>query len=416
MEREVCLLEGYRGLDLTNEIGALCGKMLADLGVDVIKIEKPGGDPSRDIGPFYHDMPHPERSLFWFAFNAGKRGITLNIETPDGQGILKRLVKTAHFLVESFPPGYMAEIGLGYETLREINPGIVMVSITHFGQTGPYRDYKGSDIVDTAMGGYLHLCGDPDRPPVRISAPQAYLHAAGQAAVAAMIAFHHQATTGEGQHVDVSVQASLVALTLMAIPWWELAKVNLQRSGSFRSGWGAVRVRNLWPCRDGFVSFFLLGGSAGAQTNRAIAAWIDEEGLAANALTETNWDELNMATMTQELLDRLEAPIGRFFLGHTKAELYQEAIRRGVMLYPVCTPADSLESAQLEARDFWVDVAHPELAESIRYPGSCVKTSKGRCRLRQRAPLIGEHNPDVYLRDLGLSKEDLLVLKQAGTI
>ncbi len=416
MEPETRLLEGYRGLDLTTEAGFLCGKILADLGADVIKIEPPSGDPARNSGPFYHDIPEPEKSLPWFAFNANKRGLTLNIEARDGQDLFKKLAKKADFVVESFAAGYMDSLGLGYSALSQVNRGLVLTSVTPFGQTGPYRDYKGSDLVSLAMGGYMHLCGDPDRAPMRISTPQASLHAGGQAAVGTMMALYHKATTGEGQHVDVSTQASVVACTLSAIPWWQLNQVNLQRAGRFRTGWGSVRVRNVWPCQDGFVSFFLLGGQPGAITNREITAWMDEEGAASDLLKGMEWDKLDMAAMTQELQDSLEEPIGRFFLSHTKAELYEGAINRGIMLYPVSSSADAVVSSQLEARGFWADVEHPELGESLKYPGSCVKTSEGRCGLRRRAPLIGEHNEDVYLDEMGMSREELVNLKQAGVI
>ena len=193
------MLSPYRVLDLTDEKGFLCGKLLGDLGADVIKVERPGGDPARSIGPFYHDEADPEKSLFWFAFNTSKRGITLDIETAEGQEVFKRLVESADFVIESFPPGYMDQLGLGYSALEEVNPGIIMVSITPFGQTGPYKDYKAPDIVAWAMGGSMYPFGNADRPPVRISHhSQAYLHASGEAAVGAMLALYYRSITGEG--------------------------------------------------------------------------------------------------------------------------------------------------------------------------------------------------------------------------
>ena len=162
------MLSPYRVLDLANEKGYYCSKLLADLGADVVKIERPGGDLSRNSGPFYHDIPDPEKSLNWFVFNRGKRGITLNIETADGQDIFKRLVKGADFVIESFAPGYVDRLGLGYLALSQVNPRIIITSITPFGQTGPYKDYKAPEIVNMAMNGILFMCGDPDRPPVQI--------------------------------------------------------------------------------------------------------------------------------------------------------------------------------------------------------------------------------------------------------
>ncbi len=202
----VGMLSPYRVLDLTDEKGLFCGKMLGDLGADVIKVEKPGGDSARKIGPFYQDDPNPEKSLFWFAFNTSKRGITLDIEKPEGQEIFRKLIESTDVVVESFPPGYMDKLGFGYSELGKINPGLVMVSITPFGQTGPYRDYRTSDIVAWALGGYLYDFGDDDRPPIRISHhSHAYLHAASEAATGAVMALYYREITGEGQHVDVSI-------------------------------------------------------------------------------------------------------------------------------------------------------------------------------------------------------------------
>lgn len=177
MEQQESLLDGYRVLDLTDEKGLLCGRMLADLGADVIKIEKPGGDPARFRGPFYKDDPHPEKSFYWFALNLNKRSVTLDVETADGRDIFNRLVKTADFVIESFPPGHMKDIGLGYEALEKINPRVILTSITPFGQTGPYKDWKASELVAWAMGGFMFLCGDADRAPVQIACPQSYFHA-----------------------------------------------------------------------------------------------------------------------------------------------------------------------------------------------------------------------------------------------
>jgi crotonobetainyl-CoA:carnitine CoA-transferase CaiB-like acyl-CoA transferase len=192
-------LDPYRVLDLTDEKGMLCGRILGDLGADVIKVERSGGDKSRNIGSFYQDMPHPERSLYWFAYNANKRGITLNLQTADGRGLFKRLAKTSDFIIESFAPGYLEELGLGYPVLSEIKPAIILISITPFGQSGPYRDYKSSDIVSMAMGGLMYITGDADRPPVRVSVEQSYLHAGAHAAIGALLALHYRVLTGKDQ-------------------------------------------------------------------------------------------------------------------------------------------------------------------------------------------------------------------------
>jgi len=154
------LLSPYRVLDLTDERGLLCGKILADLGADVIQVEPPGGSSARNLGPFYRDQVHPEKSLFWWAYAANKRGITLDPGTADGKRLLLRLVKDAHFVIESYPPGYLAGLGLSYQELAATNPSLVMVSITPFGQGGPYAHYKAPDLVGMALGGFMYLTGD----------------------------------------------------------------------------------------------------------------------------------------------------------------------------------------------------------------------------------------------------------------
>ena len=222
---ETGFLSPFRALDLTGECGFSCGKILGDLGADVIKVEPPGGDPGRSRGPFYHDEPQAEKSLYWFAYNNNKRGITLNIETGTGRELFIRLVEGAHFVLESYRPGHMETLGLGYHSLREANPALVMVSITPYGQTGPYRDYLASDLELMAMGGAMSVTGDPDRAPVRVSFPQAAMWAGMHAAMGALIAHYHRTVTGEGQYVDVSAQASVVWALAHAPSFWSVNRV-----------------------------------------------------------------------------------------------------------------------------------------------------------------------------------------------
>jgi crotonobetainyl-CoA:carnitine CoA-transferase CaiB-like acyl-CoA transferase len=411
------MLSPYRVLDLTDEKGFLAGKILADLGADVIKIEKPGGDASRNIGPFYHDTPDEEKSLYWFAYNANKRGITLDIETADGQEVFSRLVATTDFVIESFPPGFMGKLGLDYDSLSQLKRDIIMVSITPFGQTGPYSEYKASDIIGMASGGLMWLLGDPDRAPVRLGFPQAFLHAAAEAAAAALIALYHRGITGEGQYVDVAMQASLVAVTANAIPYWELNQVIMKRIGAYRAGLtAATRQRLLWPCKDGWVIFYILGGAFGAKSNRALTQWMDSEGMADDFIRNMDWEAFDMAAATQETQDLLETVTAKFFLNKTKQELYQAAIEKGLGLCPVSIPKDLIESPQLKARNFWVEVDHPELGTAITYPGAFAQASETPLTTRHRAPLIGEHNEEIYINELGLSRQQLVTLKQSGVI
>ncbi len=417
MEQRNCLLNSPRVLDLTDKNGFLCGRILADLGADVIKIEQPGGGPDRNIGPHYQDCPHPERSLYWFAYNANKRGVTLKIDSQDGQQILKRLASRADFIIESFHPGYMDELGLGYSNLSQINPRIIYTSISPFGSTGPYKNYRASDLEVMAMGGLMYITGRPDEPPLRISFPQSFLLASAHAAAASMIAYFHRETTGQGQYVDVSAQECVLWEISNAIPLWELNQIVLKRAGSNISGrWTDTRQKLLWQCKDGYVVFYILGGDFGVKTNRAIVAWLREEGLAPAYLTNFDWTVFDMSRQTQEMQNQIEAPIAELFLKHTKAELYNEALKRKIMLCPVSTARDIDENAQLKARDFWVTLDHPELSTSIKYPGPFAKLSETPLKIKRRAPLPGEHNPEIYQDELGLTKAEMGLLRQSGVI
>jgi crotonobetainyl-CoA:carnitine CoA-transferase CaiB-like acyl-CoA transferase len=417
MEMGKGILSSRRVLDLTDEKGFLCGKILADLGADVIKIEKPGGDNARNLGPFYHEESNPEKSLYWFAYNLNKRGITLNIESKEGRQIFTRLVQTADFVIESFANGYLDGLGLTYLQLSQVNPGIIMTSITPFGQTGPYKNYKASDIEVMAMGGLMYITGNPEQPPLRISLPQAFLLASAHGAAASMVAYYYRETSGEGQHVDVSAQECVLWEISNAIPLWELNHDILRRAGSYMSGrWAGTKQRLLWKCKNGYVLFYILGGAFGVKTNRAIVKWMEEKNIAPGFLKDFNWDAFDMATQTQEMQDQIEIHIGKLFSIFTKEQLYDEALKRGIMLCPVNTGKDIINDAQLRDRKFWVDINHPELSANIEYPGAFAKLSETPLNIRSRAPLIGEHNSEIYQDELGLTDSELKDLMSAGVI
>jgi crotonobetainyl-CoA:carnitine CoA-transferase CaiB-like acyl-CoA transferase len=417
MQEKKCLVRSPRVLDLTNMDGHLCGRILADLGADVVKVEKPGGDPGRRIGPFYQQTPNRERSLFWLAYNANKRSVTLNLDSGDGRQILKRLARKADFLIESFPPGYMDELGLGYGPLSEINPRMIYTSITPFGQTGPYKNFKASDLVVMAMSGLLYMTGCPGEAPLRISFPQSFLLAAAHAAAASMIAYFHRETTGRGQHVDVSARECVLWEISNAVPSWKLNQKILKRVGSYMSGrWANIKQKLLWKCRDGYVVFYIISGGFGVKTNRGIVAWLQEEGLATELLKGVDWTDFDMSKQTQEVQDQMEAPIAELFSRHTKAELYNEALKRRIMLCPVSTARDICENTQLQARNFWVEVEHPEIPARISYPGPFAKLSETPLAIARKAPLPGEHNLEIYEKELALCQRDLRLLRQSGII
>jgi len=412
------LLNGMKVLDLTDEKGYLCSRLLGELGAEVIKVEKPGGDAGRRCGSFYHDTPALQKSLYWFAYNYNKKGITLNLETIDGREILKRLIQKWDVVIESFPVAYLDQLGIGYRELSKVNPQLILTSISPFGQEGPYKDYKASDIELMAMGGFMNTCGEAERPPVRIPFPQAYLFASADATVATLIAYYYREIGGEGQQVDVAAQHS-VAPVVRNPGFWLFLKKLLAREGEFRHLLSVnVRQRHLYQCKDGWISFQIIGGQAGARTNKAIVEYMDNKGFATDFLREMDWDNFDMALVTQEVMDKIEGPIVEFFLAHTKKELEEEALRRNIILYPVCSIGDILDNPQLKARDYWFEVEHPELKATIIYPGAFVRISESSLipRIKYRAPLIGEDNNEIYQKELGFSKEEILALKQASII
>ncbi|MBI4498391.1 MAG: CoA transferase [Chloroflexi bacterium] len=419
MRHPEALLGPYRVLDLTDEQGLLAGKLLGDLGADVIKVEPPGGDPARRLGPFYHDQPHPERSLPWLAFNLNKRSITLNLACVDGQALFRRLVQSADFVLESFAPGYLEGLGLGYERLRALNPRLIVAAISPFGQSGPYRDYRATDLVATALGGFMYVTGDADRAPVRISFPVSYCHAGAEAAAACVMAHYYRERTGQGQFIDVSIQECVVWTLMNTTVTWDLLRSEVMRGAGVRvNPQTGVRTQQIWPCKDGYVSFILRGGLAGAHSTRSLVAWMDEEGRASPWLAAIQWMEVDVPHITQELYDALAAEIGAFFQTKGMSELYERAVRDRILLAPILTAKEVLESPQLRAREYFVEVEHPELGAGVRlvYPDGFVKLSAWAPRRWRRAPLIGEHNEEVYCGELGLARDDLPALAQAGVI
>ncbi len=401
-------------LDLTDEKGFLCGKILADLGVEVIKVERPGGDYSRHIGPYFKDIHDPQKSLYWFAYNSNKKGVTLNIENAEGKRLFKRLCAESDFIIESFAPGYLDALGLGYSELCRLKPDIIMTSISPFGQNGPYRDYQVTDMVIMAMSGILYQTGDQDSRPVHMSLPQACLHAGADAAVGTMLAYYHRERTGEGQQVDVSLQQSTAWFLANAIPLWELNHIVSKRSGSFRWSMKSSQ-RQVWQCRDGYVFFNIIGGRTGAKTLHQLVNWMESEGHRDEYLRNIDWEALDMFAVDQSVVDRISRPIENFFSRHTRLEIAQGAAQKMISVCPLSTMQDLHQDKQLEARGFWTKVKHPELASEITCPRSYIQSNAIEYGIRAVAPLTGEHNAEVYSR-LGISAQEQAALSQAGVI
>ena len=416
------LLSGFRMLDLADEKGALCGKIFADMGADVIKVEPPRGCPTRRIPPFLDDLPDSNRGLYFIAYQAGKRSATLNLDSPDGRVLLEDLVRKSDFLLESFPVGYLESIGLGYERLSEFNPRIIHTSITPFGDTGPGRNYKAADIVSWASGGPMFLMGDEGRPPLEMALPQAGLHAGAEAAVASLLAHYPREIEGRGQHVTIDMQAC-VLWTLMneqAMPI--LHGDYIKRTGMYYTATG-TRRRLVYACKDGYISTVLAGGpGVGAVSMKALAEWMAVAGFAADWMIAKDWRAwvpgiLMKATAqdNQEIAD-LEERVQRFFNTLTKREIYAEAIKRRILLAPVATTADIADDEQLKARNYFVRLEHDTLGRTLTLPGAFAKFSGTPVGPARRAPRLGEHNGEVFGELLGIDGARMSRLRAIGAI
>jgi crotonobetainyl-CoA:carnitine CoA-transferase CaiB-like acyl-CoA transferase len=408
-------LAPYRVLDLSDENGQLAGRILADLGADTIIIEPIDGSPSRRIGPFYHDLPDPQKSLFWFSLNVNKRSTTLDISKPKGSDVLKQLIKSADCLIESYPPGYMNSLGLGYDTLRKINPGLIMTSITPFGQYGPWRDYKSSDLVQMALSGLVYLSGEPGREPLRIPVPQACLHSGSWAAAASMMALYGRSMTGQGQHVDVSMLESVTWASYCAAEWWSYARLNIKREGTWRQQ-GLSRMQQLFKCRDGYVLLFILGGTMATIGEWKMVEWMEQENMCPEWLKGFDWSKLDVSFVKQDFFNNLSDAISRFLLDKTKKALFDWAMKNELFLAPVDNISDLMDNPQLSSRDFWINLPHPEMNDSLTYPGPFAVLSESPIAIKRRAPLIGEHNTEIFEKELRISRKDMAALKKAGVI
>ena len=386
----------YRALDLTGELGWLCGKILADWGADVIKIEPPGGDPGRRSPPLLGDGDSSV-SLAWLAFNAGKRSVTLDLETELGRERFLRLVESADFVLESFPPGCMEALGLGFERLRERKAAIILTSVTPYGRSAPDAAAPASDLEIMAAGGAVWLAGDPDRPPVRVSLPQAALWASLHAALGTLVAHHHRQAAGRGQHVDVSAQAAVVTALAHAPCFVDLLGEVPGRHGPYLVGRNVhgAPMRNVWRCRDGHVSFAVYGGAAGRNSNRGLVTWMAERGTAPDWLLAVDWDSFDVTILTAVEVHRLEEAIAPFFLTLTRQEFFEGAVARRLLGYPVARVDDIAADPQLEAREVWQDVFDPGLGAYLRYPSGLPRVDGATPRVRRAAPGVGEHNEAV---------------------
>jgi crotonobetainyl-CoA:carnitine CoA-transferase CaiB-like acyl-CoA transferase len=413
------MLNGCRVLDLTTERGLMCGQILGDLGADVIKIEPPGGSAVRAMKPFFADEPGPDRSVYWWAYNRNKRGITLNLERAEGRDLFRQLARSADIVIESENPGHLATCGLGYGDLSAINSALVYVSITPFGQDGPKATYADSDLIVMAASGVLILYGDEDRPPIRMSVPQAYLHACADAAGAALIAYYHRLNTGLGQHVDVAAQQSLGLAqqsTLLA------ATVGADETRRMAGGvkMGPIRVPLVWEAKDGLVTCVFLFGSALGVFTRKLMNYIYEQGFCDLATRDKDWlaygDMLLTGREPFEEYERAKGVVAAFLRSMTKAESFDLARQHGFLIAPLATMDDVLAYPQFIAREYWQTIEDRDLGVKLTYPGPFARLSATPIAYRRRPPRIGEHNREIYLGDLGVSDRELGDFIRQGVI
>ena len=404
------LIPPYRILDLTDRRAAFCGRLLADYGADVVKVEPPGGDPSRRLGPFPGDVPDDERSLDFMFYNTNKRSITLDLESEAGRALFRRLVADADVVIESYGRDYLNALGIGYDDLRAQNPGLIVASVTPFGGFGEWADYQGDDLVVMAASGYMQITGEPDEPPVRQGNEHSHYPAAQYAAVGILAALYYRdfAGGGVGQHIDVSSQEALITYYTDAHPalLWRKLGQNVTRVGTNST---LVIPLGAYPCKDGWIA-------AGVITPRewdTLAEWIHE--------VTGNDEVLNAAYRggnqdRAEHIDIITALFLEFAENFTVQELFHEGQRRNLVFLPVNEVTDLLADPQLAESGFWYDIEHDDATiGTVKYPLGIFHSEEVSAR-RRPAPALGADNAAVYQGELGLTADELAALTADGII
>ena len=386
------ILEGIRVIEVGSEVSApFCAKLLADYGADVIKIENPGeGDQARRQGPFVGDAPHPDKSTPFLYLNTNKRGVTLDLSTATGRSILGRLVEGADVLVENLPPAQSESL--------EIQPGLIVTSITPFGQSGPYRDLAATDIVTCAMSGLMYHSGDSDREPLRNALSQSFYVAGINAAVATLVALFQRLTTGKGQRVDVSVMECMASHLVQAVPYYNYMGAIKGRRSVRGSG-----IEELMPARDGYV----VPSVQGSQPWSVFADLIGEEGLQDPRFASGP----GRIEHGEELKGLLEKGLAKW----DRQPLFQASGERRLVFGMAQDAGDLVDCHHLAAREFFNSVDHP-VAGSGMYPGPGPHLSEFDFQIGRPAPLLGQHNREIFCGELGYSSQELVQLRAGGII
>ncbi len=415
-------MEGFlfdvRVLELADEQGEFCGKLLAGAGADVLKVEPPQGSPTRQIGPFYHNEPHPNRSLYFWHYNFGKRGLTLKIDHPRGKELLKRLIARADILLDALAPGTLEGLGLSFSALEELNPRLIYVVLTPFGLSGPWKDYKGSDLVHLALGGQMMCCGydpqpqgDYDTPPIAPQMWHAYHIAGNQAFIAALGALIGRESTGRGERIDVPIHQAVSVCTEIDVPFWIYNRRACYRQTG-RHAQPAIGPEVQFRTREGRYAIVLPNPFPGGY--EALVDFLANKGGAEDLGSERYRRPENRKG--PEFGRHLAEVLARFVARYGLEEIWREAQQRGIPWCALRLPEENLDDEQWRSRQTFTPVEHPELGETFTYVGAPLLSQGCSWRKGPRAPLVGEHNEEVYGRELGMSPEEIAELKAQGVI
>jgi benzylsuccinate CoA-transferase BbsE subunit len=395
-------LQGVGVLDLGGEHGSFSSRLLADLGARVIKVEKPGGDPSRKIGPYLCGSPDPDKSRFFFFNNANKLGITLDLQTREGRRIFLRLVRRNDIIIESYPPGRMETLGLGLEALREANPSIAVVSVTSFGQDGPRRDYPACDLVASAFGGQMFICGEPKKPPIKPYGHQSYYSASLFATIAALIGLREKRRDQKNLTFDISLQEAVTATLEHVLIRYFDDKTVAQREGGLHWDRGFC----IFPCRDGFILLTLF------QQWQTLVEWMASEDMAED-LVDKKWED---EVYRRENIDHVIQVISRWTKIHESQEFYAMGQSFRLPWAPIRSPLDVLKCPQLRARKFFMDVEYSKNGQTLEFAGSPCKFGMPVPESWKAPPGRGEHNNQIYHEELGIPFQEIERLHSLGVI
>jgi benzylsuccinate CoA-transferase BbsE subunit len=398
-EREM-LLTGLKVLDLADQKAAICSKLLADMGAHVIKVEPPGGDPSRMSGPFVDHRPDTEKSLSFFYNNCGKSGITLNIEHKEGKALFLELVKKNDVIVESFSPGHLDRLGLGFEKIQRLNPRIIMASVTGFGRTGPLKDHKTCDLVASAFGGQMFATGSCK--PLKIYGEQSSLTASLFAAIGILLALRNLRITGVGEHLDISIQEAVASTLDHILVQYFYQKIIVKRQGSLH--WD--RLFHIFPCKDGFIQMTI------SDKWQTLVEWMDSEGMAGDLVNPDYRDDIHR----RRRLDHILELIGNWTKTHTVNDLFHKGQNMQFPWGPIDSPRQVVESPQLKARGFFKDINPSRNDIAMKCPGVPYRLVPDHSSPQAKAPSIGEDNINLYVKEMGLSSEKIIELSSLGII